>query len=352
MQNVKAYIGAATVGIVVPLIFVYLSRAGAPGATERNQAAGVVASSPAEAAEGVIRVLGGMKQNLGEVRKNERLKHAFRIKNESEERVIKIRSVSPSCGCLGGREASRNVLAPGEEAQIDVEIAGRTDVKRNNDLNSITIKFEDHSPVTILFTYYVVGDIRALPERVSKGECFEKDAFNGSILLQSLGSESLAVQSHETKNGLVSIDRIEETEGVIRCLYSTKRMPVGKYEDVMVFHTNAKIDSVLMIPVSWEVVPNISLSPKSIFWGGDRGDKKRFAINSVDGQGFHVEKMEYDNEMFDIHPIGSPAEVKQEIKYEISFKNAGMTSGKVFRDKVVIKTDKGTVVLNVLGNAL
>lgn len=299
-----------------------------------------------------IQIIGGNKQHLGSIKKNERRSYTFTIRNNSQE-ILQIESVKPSCGCFGGRSASKNTLSPGEIANIDIEIVGRASVGRIDGKNYINIKFIKHPPVLITFTYDVIQDVYLSPEQISLGQIYQKDIPSGSLLLRPLGWGVLQILHWESEKGIIFIDRLEEVNDGIRCYYTVKKLSPGKYNDTLVISSNAKIDSTLRIPFSWEVVPNLTLIPKSIFWGTlspNNKKEKSFLIKSVDGNTFKVKSIKYDEFLFKLVPLFDLNIPTKEAKYNIIFKSDNISSKKIFRDSIVVETDKGSLILTMFGN--
>ena len=301
-----------------------------------------------------VEVIGGSKQHIGDIKKNERRKHTFIIKNISSTSTLKITSVKPSCGCLGANKASKNIISPGEESRIDVEIVGKTTVKRINGENYINIKFENHPTVLIAFSYSVIEDVFLSPEQIKRGAIYQKDKLSGNLLLRPLDWGPLKIKNWVSEKGIISLDKYEEINGTIRCYYLAKSLPPGKYHDTLTLRTNAKIDSEIKIPFSWEVEPNLTLRPKSIFWGtlmmGEK-KKKNFQIKSVDDNYFYIKSLEYDKSVFNIVPLFDVNSSVKEAEYNITINPDKIASKKLFRDSLTIITNQGQLCLSMFGNA-
>jgi hypothetical protein len=343
--------GSIGCGIVIASICVWLSIRD----TLKTDSAVVDGAAEVKGKPGsIIEFIGGTSQTLGDIKKNERRRHVFVIRNKSATESVTLKSVKSSCGCLLVDKSYPRIIEPGGNCDIAVEIIGKRGTRPINDKYSLVALFDEVEPVQLRFGYKVIEDVAVYPEEVLHGEVYQKDQLAGSILLRPLDGQVLLVEKSSSEKGLIQVERCSPEHGGIRCYYTIASTLPGTYEDVLELSTNATIDAIVRIPFKWEVVPNVTVVPKSMFWNGiDRnGGMKEFVVKSVDDNTFQVMGIDYDKGKITIEALTESGERVKEARYRIKVNLNAFGGTQFFRQEVVLHTDRGDVVLAVFGNTL
>lgn len=211
--------------------------------------------------------------NLGPIYAGEIVEAGFKFVNNSDEELV-IEKIASSCGCVVPEDAARS-YAPGETGEISVQFdpseAGTTGrVKKDiivysNDpknsrvilsLRSFIYTIENgvpYEPATL--------DFKTIPVETSKtmtvtiyGEPFGQTVIEKVIIPEGF---------------TYSLESIADESGVRRLvkISNNLRSQIGRVSETLSIHTSNKAQPVLRIPISLNIIGEISVEPSRLFFG-------------------------------------------------------------------------------------
>lgn len=306
--------------------------------------------SPIKKKDGLI-IIGGDQQYIGDLGRYEQKEHRFEILNDTKE-TLSIDSIRASCGCLGSYLSSPKQCMPGSQIVVAVNIGGQATV--DGRLYSVTVLFENHEPIMITFSYGIVGDVFAKPYQIRIEKIYVGEKREGAILLIPEKNIALDIIEINSSSQFVKIIGQERVGRSIRVIYYVYGENVGKQKARIIINTNANIDSQIVIPVEWEVIPIIQILPRTIFWGNlEIGEEKqrKITLQSINESPFTILDIVPENTgpTMKIQPISTSRKGMKEYTYIVTVVAQSNFNGESFQKTIRFLTDQGEIIFNTYG---
>jgi hypothetical protein len=281
--------------------------------------------------------------NLGPVYAGDMVTANFKFINAGPDELA-IEKIDSSCGCLIPEGATR-AYAPGEPGEIvvsfDASEAGTTGrIKKD----IIVYSNDKAKPRTVL-------SLRAFIYTVEGGVPYEPATLNlGAVPVET--SKTVNIILHENSEGGIIIEKVEVPEGFLYSLESSgdgdgirqvvgisnkPAASLGPVSGTVKIHTNNKIQPVLEVPVTLDVIGQISIEPSRVFFGVvTRGEKSKKTVRlSSSDKPFSVLDASSDLEFLQISQTSKDAEDN----HLLSISLADNASPGRFKGSITIKTD-------------
>ncbi len=194
------------------------------------------------------------------------VRHVFLIKNTGKGELL-IRGIKTSCGCTAAAP-SKNHLAPGEEAQINVGFD--THFQKGHQTRTITAFTNDpDTPEAVMTMQGVVRQqVAAVPAQISFGTVPQGTEVTKDVMINDLtgqkGFEVGQVTNSSSSIKVVKKPRTDHNPGAVLQVTLEKTMPPGAFDDTIKVVNNRMP---VQIDVFGTVSGDLDVDPAQISFG-------------------------------------------------------------------------------------
>ena len=207
--------------------------------------------------------------DFGTVTEGDTVKHSFVIKNEGSN-PLKIDRVQTSCGCTVA-ELKTKEIAPGATGQV--EIAFNTQGRTGDQSKIITVLSND--PATPRLNLTIKAKVESLlafdQPRYAASKTMhvgDKETIEAWITGKLVDSAKLAIDQ-VTGGEDAAAELITKTEGDKQrqgVRVTLKGSKIGNYHGSVALNTGVEKVPRLMLPFSWNVLGNVEIIPRAIYY--------------------------------------------------------------------------------------
>ncbi|HVA77320.1 MAG TPA: DUF1573 domain-containing protein [Candidatus Binataceae bacterium] len=192
--------------------------------------------------------------------------HTFMIKNTGKGELM-IRGIKTSCGCTAA-VPSKNHLAPGEEASVDVGFD--THFQKGHQIRTITAFTNDPDVPQAVMTMQgiVKQQVAATPAQVSFGTVRKGTEITRDVTIDDLtGRKGFSVGPVSNSNSAIKVVQAPRTDhqpGALLHVTLEKTMPPGAFDDTIKVVTNRVP---IQVDVFGTVSGDLSVEPAQVSFG-------------------------------------------------------------------------------------
>ena len=206
--------------------------------------------------------------NFGDVRQQEVVVHEFKFKNAGDATLV-ISKIKPSCACTATLLSTSDV-PPGGKGVIKAEFP--TELWRQERVINIRVHSNDPLRPVVILTLQgtVAGRLSVSPNHLYLGDITGQEPIKKTIEIFDPGHGKLRIkQVTSTSRYIVTKILPQKKEGLSSKIRVTIEpgMPLGKIEERVIITTNGKHTPQVEVLVNGTVHGEISLFPKSLFFG-------------------------------------------------------------------------------------
>ncbi len=267
--------------------------------------AGGAPPAPASWADQLFSVSG---HNFGPVPRGSVVRHSFVLTNHLAEPVT-ILDIRASCGCTSGW-ADREMVPPGQRAVVEAQMNTRDFSGQKNTVLFVTLVSASgrQAEARLAVSSLILSDIVLNPGTIDYGAVSRGEAPELALTLERLGAPGWKVERAQMTGNvlegnisLISSPQDPTTRYALRVRLKPDA-PTGIVREEIRLWTNDPETRVIPIPVTAQVLGNLSISPAQVALGsitsaeGAQGrvivrGKQPFAITEVQGNadGFRLE---------------------------------------------------------------
>jgi len=224
--------------------------------------------------------------------------HQFVFTNTGNEPLVLTRGKSTCgcCTCVCTVRLPENTIAPGESAKVTLEWKSKLYVGSFRQTATILTNDSNRRKVTLLVTGRFAGPVGIVPSQLSFNSVRLGQAAMGEVHLYTYLEEPLEIAGCQLSNPQtakyfdVAWDRLTarqlREEGEARGGYSVRitvkrDLPVGAFQQRIVFKTNSKSVPTIEVPVQGSVVSDISIAGRG--WNAQTGVLAMGTVRSARG---------------------------------------------------------------------
>jgi len=262
----------------------------------------------------------------------------FRVKNLYKE-TVNIAAVRSSCGCTTPSVEKRR-LQTFETTDIVAQLDTNSFVGRKS--ATITVSFDEPFPAQVQLR--VVGTIRSdvviSPGVVQLGAVEQGSVAEQRVTVSHSGRESWSLLDVQSTNSNFEVELDETGRGAGRVSYSVlvrlkDTAPVGYIDEDLVLVTNDPSAPQIPLPVEGRVIPDIVVSPASLYLGelvqGDAVTKKLIVRSK---RPFKILQVNCEDDAFDFEISSEPKQL-----HIVNVRFSAAMPGKI-EEKIRIQTDR------------
>jgi len=238
-----------------------------------------------------------ISHNFGEVDAETTLEHVFRFKNDGQG-ILRITKIKSDCACTATLLSSKEIL-PGQSGNFKVRYISSKDSGKEHKVIRVYTNDPENPIVKLAVIATVDIPIAAFPKRL----------FVGSIAIDKLSSKELTIRRFRDKAEILNIHTSSKYIGVnilskvnndtkLKITFSPK-LPIGFLNEKLLvdFRYNEK-KSVLEVPVIGEILGDIKVLPKRVFFGfvdRQQNQSQTVTLFTTEGKPFELLSIKNDS---------------------------------------------------------
>jgi hypothetical protein len=211
--------------------------------------------------------------DFGAVARGAKTEFEFELTNIYEE-DLHIASVRSSCGCTSPRITKAD-LKTWEKGAIVAQFNTRSFIGKKAAVVTVTIDKPYYAEVQLMVSGHIRSDIVVEPGEVQFGDVDQGTAKNTELTVQYVGRSSWKINDVRSQCDYLSVKLKREEQGSGRIGYRLDvglkdNAPTGNIQQEIILVTDDKTYERISIPVFANVLPPLTIAPKSL----DLGDLK------------------------------------------------------------------------------
>lgn len=211
--------------------------------------------------------------DFGAVARGAKTEFEFELTNIYEE-DLHIASVRSSCGCTSPRITKAD-LKTWEKGAIVAQFNTRSFIGKKAAVVTVTIDKPYYAEVQLMVSGHIRSDIVVEPGEVQFGDVDQGSAKNTELSVQYVGRNSWKINDVRSQCDYLTVKLKREEQGSGRIGYRLdvgikENAPVGNIQQEIILVTDDRTYERISIPVFANVLPPLTIAPKTL----DLGDLK------------------------------------------------------------------------------
>jgi hypothetical protein len=204
--------------------------------------------------------------NFGKIFKGQKVEHVYKFENRGKD-TLRIGKVKTSCGCTAVILTDKTV-SPGKTGEIKATF--KSGSFRGNVTKSITVVSNDPNSPTYKLTISgeIVEEISAKPRKIDFGLIYLGKKTDKTITVKSTTETDFKIKKATPSKPFVtaSIAGKNNEEHIIRVTLKDN-LEIGRFSGVIYLQTDNTRQPKIRIPFFGEIIGDITIYPKKIYYG-------------------------------------------------------------------------------------